>query len=150
MKKLKNNKGITLIEVLISMAIISMLGIGFFSTLNSTTRINIKNDKDLKAMDIAQSEIEKISKEIKKGSNTIELEDGKNIDLNSEDNVISESYTKKHDSKDNYLVGVIINKEEKIQEQKKYFLYKVEVNAQSKSHFTDREVTLTTYVLERF
>ena len=62
--KLKN-KGFTLIEVLIALFIVSLVSMSFFMIVNITNRSNAKNEKDIQAMDIAQNEIEHITKDIK-------------------------------------------------------------------------------------
>ena len=65
MLKIKgNNRGFTLIEILISMAIISIVLFSLFTTINSSIRQNTKNEKDIKLLNIAQSEIENLRKEI--------------------------------------------------------------------------------------
>lgn len=84
-----NKKGFTLIEVLISLSILTILGGIFFSIANNAIRINSKNDKNIQEMNIAQSVIEDIRDDIKSGKkpyNSGELDDSKyiGIDLNGD------------------------------------------------------------------
>lgn len=65
-KKLKSKVGFTLIELLIAMSIISLIAMAFFTVWNSTIKANTKNEKDIKALNIAQSEIENVRNQIKK------------------------------------------------------------------------------------
>lgn len=67
--KLREIDGFTLIELLIAMSIISIISISFFVILNSSIKINKKNEIDIQSMQIAQSEIESIRAEIKSGKN---------------------------------------------------------------------------------
>lgn len=73
-KKIKSNLGVTLIELLISIAILSIISIGFFKFINIAIKMNVKNEKDIQAMNIAQSEIEQLRQDIK--NNSLVLEDG--------------------------------------------------------------------------
>lgn len=155
--KLKNNKGVTLLEVIISVALVSTISIGFFMTINNTKRSNTKNDKDLKAMDIAQSEIEYIIKDIKDGDDVIKigneeikLEDIDLIEDNNKNKEPNIEYEKNHSDKDNYDIKVWLGKTEENQQViGDYYLYNVEVIAKSKSDFSDREVKLQTEVLQK-
>lgn len=71
--KIKNNKGFTLIEILISMAIISIVLFSLFTIINLSIKQNTKNEKDIKLLNIAQSEIENLRKEIKSSSNNLNI-----------------------------------------------------------------------------
>lgn len=62
-----NKRGFTLIEVLISLSILSIIGAAFFSIANNAIRINSKNDKNIQEMNIVQSVIEDIRNDIKSG-----------------------------------------------------------------------------------
>lgn len=74
MLKIKgNNRGFTLVEILISMAIISIVLFSLFTIINSSIKQNTKNEKDIKLLNIAQSEIENLRKEIKSSSNNINI-----------------------------------------------------------------------------
>lgn len=63
---MKNNKkGFTLIEILIAMSIISLIAMAFFTIVNTSIKINTKNETDLKSLNIATSEIENLREQIK-------------------------------------------------------------------------------------
>ena len=73
MSKLKKSKGFTLIELLVALAIVSTILLAFFKVTDSTTKMNVKNDLDIKALNLAQSEIENLRNQIK--NNTLIEED---------------------------------------------------------------------------
>lgn len=62
---MKKNKGFTLIELLISITILSILTIAFSKVSISAIKGNSKNNIDIVAMNIAQSEIENIRSQMK-------------------------------------------------------------------------------------
>ena len=74
MNKLKNNKGFTLIELLVALAIVGIILLAFFTSINSTIRMDAKNDRDIKALNIAQSEIENLRNQIKNHEQLEKLE----------------------------------------------------------------------------
>lgn len=77
MINIKYNKGFTLIELIVSLAITSVLMLAFFTIVNSSIRSNSKNESDIKSLHVAQSEIENLRQQIKSGN------DGKiNIKVN--------------------------------------------------------------------
>ena len=63
---MRKNKGFTLVELLVSIAILSILTIAFTTVSISSIKGNSKNNIDIVAMNIAQSEIENIRSQIKK------------------------------------------------------------------------------------
>lgn len=63
--KLKSNGAFTLIELLVALSIVSIISMSFFSLLNSSIKVNSKNETDINSLNIAQSEIEKLRKQIK-------------------------------------------------------------------------------------
>lgn len=156
--KFKNNKGVTLLEVIISVALISTISIGLFMTIDNTKISNTKNDKDLKAMDIAQSEIEYIIRDIKDGDEIlnlgdkeIKLDEIKLIQNNNKSKKLSAKYYKEHGENDNYEVKVWLGKiKERQQIRKEYYIYSVEVGVKSKSDLSKREVKLQTEILQKF
>lgn len=75
-KRYREKDGFTLIEILIAMAIASIVLVAFFSFLNSTIMNNAKNEKDIKLVNIAQSEIEILREQIKSGTSQIKIELG--------------------------------------------------------------------------
>lgn len=80
-----NNKAFTLIELIIAMSIISLLVVGFFGFYNSTIKYNTKNEKDIKSLNIAQSEIENLRQQIKSGrASNFKTTTNEDITLNGE------------------------------------------------------------------
>ena len=75
LNKIKNEKGFTLIELIIALSIISIVSMAFFRTINSSIKYNTKNEKDIKALNVAQTEIENIRNEIKKSKTDIIIND---------------------------------------------------------------------------
>jgi prepilin-type N-terminal cleavage/methylation domain-containing protein len=71
-----NKKGFTLTEILIALSIASIISIGFFQVINMTIKTNSKNEKDIKSLNIAQTEIESLRAQIKNATN-----DNKNIKI---------------------------------------------------------------------
>lgn len=65
-KKILNKSGFTLIELVFAMGIISLVMLTFFTIVNTSIRSNSKNEKDIVAINIAQSEIENLREQIKK------------------------------------------------------------------------------------
>lgn len=63
-----NNKGFTLLELLVSISIISIILLAFSTIIISIIKGNRKNDKDINALNLAQSEIEVVRKQIKDGN----------------------------------------------------------------------------------
>lgn len=80
MSKLKQNKGFTLIELLVALAIVGIILLAFFKVTYSTTKMNVKNDIDIKALNLAQSEIENLRNQIKNGVQAEEKTYIKSID----------------------------------------------------------------------
>lgn len=81
--KLNKEKGFTLIELIVAMSIISLISIGFYSLLNTSIKTNVKNEQDISALQLAQSEMENIRLQIKSGSTQFETKDkdNKKVDL---------------------------------------------------------------------
>lgn len=73
-KKIKNTKGVTLIELLISISILTIILIASFNFINTTTKFNVKSEKDIQALTIAQTVGEEIREKIK--NNSLNLDDG--------------------------------------------------------------------------
>jgi len=65
LKAKRDIKGFTLIELIVALSIISILSLAFFKILNTNIKYNTKNEKDIKALNIAQSEVENLRREIK-------------------------------------------------------------------------------------
>lgn len=75
MNKFKKNKGFTLIELLVALVIVGIILLSFFKSVDSTIRMDAKNDRDIKALNIAQSEIENLRNQIKNGIQPEEIKD---------------------------------------------------------------------------
>ncbi|MFI3210542.1 MAG: prepilin-type N-terminal cleavage/methylation domain-containing protein [Peptostreptococcaceae bacterium] len=61
----KSNRGFTLLEVLISISILTIIVLSFANFLSSNIKYNVKNEQDIKALNIATSEIENLRYQIK-------------------------------------------------------------------------------------
>ena len=98
MIKLEKSKGFTLIELLVALAIVGTILLAFFKIIDSTNRMNVKNDRDIKSLNIAQSEIENLRSQIKEkaGDNERELFVYDNS-LDSNDKKIEISFDKKNE-----------------------------------------------------
>lgn len=104
--KIKKNSGFTLIELLIAMSILSIVVMSFFIIINTSIRSNAKNEKDIVALSIAQSEIENLRKQIKLSSDadsyTFTSMESTKIFLNEEN-----TFTKNIDGLD-YNITIIL------------------------------------------
>lgn len=93
--KIKDTRGLTLIELLISISILSIISLAFFSTINTSIKTNKKNETDIKAMHLAQSEVENLRIQIKKSTGStldlVDLKDNK-ITTNTDNYYTSEEY----------------------------------------------------------
>lgn len=82
-----NIKGFTLIEMLIAMSIISILVLAFHTTITSTIKGNAKNERDIKALNIAQSEIEVVRNQIKEGNTVFVNSNNESLTIGESDNI---------------------------------------------------------------
>ena len=130
-----NNKGFTLLELLISLSIITIILLAFSTIIISSIKGNTKNDKDISALNLAQSEIEILRKQIK---------DGK-TDFNDE------PYIKEIDGK-KFEVKLSVS-ESKDDTSSQYTLYEVYVSVEAKQeneendYFSKKHTELVTEVL---
>ncbi|WP_373600397.1 PulJ/GspJ family protein [Paraclostridium bifermentans] len=166
---LKKEDGFTLIEILVALAIVSIVSMAFFATVNMTTKYNAKNEKDIQSMDVAQSEIEYLTKEIKSNKKTIDIDFNDNGQLEETDNSSNECISKKsikdkgfdnfngnpkyivkYEGNENtkYQVFVKIDTQEKKQQIKDYYLYNIEIKVKSLSNLSERESVIKTSVLD--
>ena len=90
MKKLKSIHGFTLIEILVAMAIISIVSTGFYTMINSSIKHNVKNEKDIQSLNMAQSEIENLRSQIKSSSDNLKIYINGNdiIEIPNDDNIM--------------------------------------------------------------
>lgn len=165
---LKKESGFTLIEILVSLTIVSIISMAFFTIVNMTTRKNAKNEKDIQAMDIAQSQIEYLTKEIKSSGSASKdhikinfdengklsiIESNKQMyDSNTSDLETSSSYEVKYDGNENtkYKVNVNINREnmnDRNNEKPPIYLYDINVKVDPITDLTNRNVEVKTKVL---
>ena len=78
-----NNKGFTLLELLISLSIITIILLAFSTIIISSIKGNTKNDKDISALNLAQSEIEIVRKQIKDGKTSFKNSENETLEFNS-------------------------------------------------------------------
>ena len=78
-----NNKGFTLLELLISLSIITIILLAFSTKIISSIKGNTKNDKDISALNLAQSEIEIVRKQIKDGKTSFKNSENETLEFNS-------------------------------------------------------------------
>lgn len=130
MKKDKS-KGFTLVEVLISLSILSILMLVFFSIINTSIKTNKKNEIDINAMNIAQSEVENIRVQIKNNTSNI-----KNLENNDIIIGTSNSYTT-----NDYVVEILV-------QQKSDLLYEISVTVTpDNSNFSKKDTQIITQVV---
>lgn len=131
MKKDKS-KGFTLVEVLISLSILSILMLVFFSVINTSIKTNKKNEIDINAINIAQSEVENIRVQIK-NNNTSNIK-------NLENNIIIKNEKNTYIS-DDYNLEILV-------QQKSELLYEINVKVKPKnSNFSKKEAQIITQVV---
>ncbi|MCC0661712.1 prepilin-type N-terminal cleavage/methylation domain-containing protein [Clostridioides sp. ZZV14-6154] len=68
MDKKSNEKGFSLIEVLVAMAIMGIILFAFFNIINTNEKANTKNEADISSLNYVQSEIENLREKIKSGT----------------------------------------------------------------------------------
>lgn len=107
--KLKKKEGFTLVEVIVAMGIISILCLGLYCVVNMAIKVNSKNENDIKALQLAQSQVESIRVQIKNGETKFKLKDKDNNDVFIDIDVTS-SYKKNISSKI-YDVQVNVSKD---------------------------------------
>ncbi|MEJ8553643.1 type II secretion system protein [Tepidibacter sp. Z1-5] len=104
-----NNKGLTLVEIIISLALIQITVAVFLTIITSCVMLNIKSKEKLEALNIAQEYIEKIRNEDYEGF--IKYNDSKELYGKYE---VDTDINKKNDDSD-YLfeLSVKVKKDEK-------------------------------------
>ena len=126
-----NNKGFTLLELLISLSIITIILLAFSTIIISSIKGNTKNDKDISALNLAQSEIEIVRKQIKDGKTSFKNSENETLEFNSISDSIENTeniYYKDVDGK-NFEVKFYISKND---EYLGGSLYKLWVRVKSK------------------
>lgn len=138
-----NDKGFTLLELLISLSIITIILLAFSTITISSIKGNTKNDKDISALNIAQSEIEVIRKQIKDRETNLKNSENKSIEKNTK-----EIYSKEIDGK-KFEVELCVSEKEKFSQ---YILYKLCVSVEAKQkneksdYFSKKHTELVTEV----
>lgn len=131
--KIKELKGFTLIEVLVSLSILSIIGLVFFSTVNTSIKINKKNETDIKALHLAESEIENLRVQIKKSKDSMLniVDSNKNKIIIGIENIYTSG---------EYIVKIKVEKKESL-------LYEIRVNVESiKQDFSKKKTEIITLV----
>ena len=126
-----NNKCFTLLELLISLSIITIILLAFSTIIISSIKGNTKNDKDISALNLAQSEIEIVRKQIKDGKTSFKNSKNETLEFNSISDSIENTeniYYKDVDGK-NFEVKFYISKND---EYLGCSLYKLWVRIKSK------------------
>ena len=133
--KINKSKGFTLIQVLVSLSILSFIGLAFFSTVNTSIKTNKKNETDIKALHLVQSEIENLRVQIKKSKDDIL----NIVDLNKESVTVG---TEKIYTSDGYIVKLKV-------ENKGILLYEIKVCAESlNKDFSKKRTEIITQVIK--
>ena len=138
-----NDKGFTLLELLISLSIITIILLAFSTITISSIKGNTKNDKDISALNIAQSEIEVIRKQIKDRETNLKNSENKSIEKNTK-----EIYSKEIDGK-KIEVELCVSEKEKFSQ---YILYKLCFSVEPKQkneksdYFSKKHTELVTEV----
>ena len=124
------SKGFTLVEVLVSLSILSILMLVFFNVINISIKNNKKNEVDINALHLAQSEIENIRAQIK-NNNISNMKDLENNEI-----VIGES-----SSYLSYNVDILV-------EQKSDLLYEIKVGVKYQNFdFSKKNTQIITQVV---
>lgn len=111
-----NNKGFTLIEVIISVAVLGILITPIFSLMNINSKLNDKSRDQIIATSLAESEIEelKFSESIKLGKNIVN-KNGFTIESLTEPMfIVVNDDEEAKDEKKLYRITVEIKKDERI------------------------------------
>lgn len=173
MSKKNSERGFSLIEVLVAMAIMGIVLFAFFNIINTNNKANTKNDTDITSLNYVQSEIENLREKIKSGEFDFDsldkLEDGtvvyeKLIDKSKKvvyDKVLSEGDVSLYDTpyekittikdEDGNLIdkGNITNKIKTIVEDKSGQIYKIAVTRKSMNDYSSKkEVKIVTEIFK--
>lgn len=148
---IKNEKGFTLIELLVGISIVSIIALSFFKIANSSILSNSKNEKDINAMQIAQTQIENIRGQLKKEGTLEKLNLKYSIDSQGtikEEKLQLVDFIEKsieHKTSDNstYRVQIILTRE-KGNSNKYLYNIKVKVN----TNLSKKETILNTSILD--
>ncbi|MCC0699756.1 prepilin-type N-terminal cleavage/methylation domain-containing protein [Clostridioides sp. ZZV15-6383] len=173
MGKKSSEKGFSLIEVLVAMAIMGIILFAFFYIINTNNKVNTKNETDISSLNYVQSEIENLREKIKSGEFDFDSldkrEDGtviyeKLIDKSKKvvyDKVLSEGNVSLYDTpyekitttedEDGNLIDKehITNKIKIIVEDKNGKIYKITVTGKSMNDYSSKkEVKIVTEIFK--
>lgn len=154
----KKNKGFTLLELLVALAIIISIMFAFFKVYNSSIRVNTKNDRDIKALNLAQSELENLRNQIK---NLKRSEDDKKIEINiggkqidveelGEEPIHIPTYEKNYTDEDGmkervYKINLTL---EKSSVTNQIYMFNINIDAKSKDEYlSKKKIELSTSIL---
>lgn len=149
MVNIKDNRGFTLLELIVSLTIMSMMSLGFFLVIQNNIKSNVKNEKDIKLLQIAQSEIENLRNQIKNSDSETFTTFKSNID---EYNSITEEsitisigeniYTKAlSDDSNIYDINLKLSKDEILD------IYTIDIKVESENKdFTKKNINLITKI----
>jgi prepilin-type N-terminal cleavage/methylation domain-containing protein len=136
------NKGFTLLEIILAIAVVSIIGVAFFGFFANSARIIKSTDVREKALILAQQEMESLKA---KGFNDIEDEILPSTDyFDSNDNFSQDNYSS-FDAVDGYPDYSIDITIEEIEED----LYKLVVISNWNENAANKSIDLTSYVANR-
>ena len=149
MIKLEKSKGFTLIELLVALAIVGTILLAFFKIIDSTNRMNVKNDRDIKALNIAQSEIENLRSQIKeKADNNERKLFVYDNSLDSNDKKIEISFDKKNeyfriyeDADIKYKICLDIKREIVAEDTFNDYIYTINITVQLEDKYFSKKIT---------
>ena len=149
MIKFEKSKGFTLIELLVSLAIVGTILLAFFKIIDSTNRMNVKNDRDIKALNIAQSEIENLRSQIKeKADNNERKLFVYDNSLDSNDKKIEISFDKKNeyfriyeDADIKYKICLDIKREMVKEDTFNDYIYTINITVQLEDKYFSKKIT---------
>lgn len=146
----RKNKGFTLLELIVSLAIIVSVMFAFFKIYNSSIRVNTKNDRDIKALNLAQSELENLRNQIKNLGDKDEINIGGQIinlkELDKETINYEKNYTDEEQMNERiYEISLTLDKSDVIG---KMYLFDINIDVNLKDkYFSKRDTKLYTSIL---
>jgi len=157
--KLRKNRGFTLIELIIALSVISIITMAFFTTINSSIKHNAKNEKDIKALNIAQTEIENLRDCIKSNTDLIISDESitegniniiEKLVLFDENNIYNKIIVEDN-IKYQYIVTLKVSREKRPSKSlNEFYLYDINIDVKAENENLSKKITtLTTKVLSK-